>query len=359
VEEQVQQPQIESPNHSSLPSIGDLLKESWETFKKSALNLFIFNIIALVGYVVIGVLSFGIILASGIFAITNQIPRLQTGQAPDFSQINPIFILVGIVVLVIGTLTISTVQSIGSVLIIDKRGEEISFGDIIKKSFGLIIPVSIVGLLVFLLTFGGFFVFILPAILFQLFFIFSSYNVILDGKRTTGSLKNSYAIVKKHFGEILVRLLILFAINITITIFIPNTITRIGPGTGIILVFLSILINVFLGWFSLAYITTLYKQARVGMIEQKSSILWTWIIAVTGWIIFGFVVFAVTKTLTSSIFNEQLMKEFNKANKANQGIIEKNIDYNINSEFEKELNKSLNNNEIFYQKENSESTETF
>lgn len=303
-----------------LPSIGDLFKESWEAFKKSVFYLIAFYILAFIaGLVVYGVffLIFMLLGAGSLAAL----PELQKGGAGligvigTFSVLLPVFIIVAII---LG----SAIQA-GMILIANKYKNEISFGEVLKQSLHLAIPLFLVNLLFAIITFGGFFVFIIPAFAFALLFSFASYEVVLGSQRWINALRSSMNVVLPNLGEILVRLLLIWAIMIGFSILrsmieIPLVLLAGGNGTilSIILSFLFLPIQIALSIFSIYYMMVLYNQAKaVADPNKKSSLKWVWVITGIGWVIGVAVlisVMALIMNLSKSGQFEKIMKSLNK-----------------------------------------------
>lgn len=289
---------------NDLPSISQLFQQSWQTFIHSILQLFFLNIIGIViyfGLAVLAVLVFIIsgagsyLVKDGLQGIATNLPSVFLG--PGFTGL---IITAFVIVLVFGLLYIifSSALQIASIIIVDNQGK-VPLGNTLRRSFGLIIPLFLVGILTFFLTFGAFFVLILPALLFYFLLAFVQFEVILNNQRWTQALKRSVAVVSKHFGAILIRLILLILIYLAYAI-ITNLLNRIGPDVATLVGILSFITNLLLGWFALAYTITLYKHAKVSLEKEPGKgILWMWIIAIIGWVIAVGVFFAGWKIISS------------------------------------------------------------
>lgn len=293
---------------SSLPSIGSLFSESWQTFTQSMLSLFILNVVGIAIYIGLAAIAFLFFILSGAgsFLLKNGLQGIATTlpSAPSSTIVMLVVITIvfGFIYFIVG----SALQ-IASILLVDSQGKT-PLGSAFKKNLGLVIPLFLVSILTFILTFGALFVFILPAILFAFLLIFVQFEVILNNQRSTSSIKRSVTLVSKHFGGILIRLILLVLIYLGISV-LGNLIGKIGPETQVLVGIVSFLINLLLGWFALAYQITLYKQARVGS-EQESGkgIVWMWVIAVLGWLIAAGVFFMSYKAISSGVLNEVFKK---------------------------------------------------
>lgn len=322
------------PAGKAFPSIDSLFRESWELFKKSVLNLFIFNIIVLLFWVAL-IAVFVVFLtiiggATGLFGaffqqgfekvIINYLPSL-LGAVLIFT---PVFVIAAII--------ISSIQQAGTIIVLNEADKKISFGDIIKRSFRLVIPLFLVNLLMFLVIFGAAFVFILPALLLIFLFTFAAYEVILENKRWAGALKGSMQIVLSNFGDILARILLVFAINIGFgfaSMLFGNIFSNV-PVMDYTFSFGFTLIGILIGWYFSAYYLTLYKQAKsVTDTNKKTSMLWVWIIAIIGWIIAillaTVIISAVTAFMKSDKFKNSLSSGITPTSKTKQYTAEQYI----------------------------------
>ena len=279
---------------SPLPSIKELFKQSFVVFEESILKLILVGVAFWVGIFLVTVLA-GIILLvlfGGYFI----------GKAPIIPPVSLMVIGVIIVFLyLIACFIIALTTAIAPILIVGKSKEGISFGQAIKKSFSYIIPFYVTNIIVALVCFGGFFVFILPAIAFSFLFIFVGYEVVLNDKRFFGAIRRSVLVVSRRFGQIFVRVFIFFIAYLFLVGVIPSLLGSSESGNVFATIFI-VLINFVVGYFSLCYYVTLYKQARVGLEEEKAgSYWWIWVVAVLGWMIFFALIFIVSTLIVGLI----------------------------------------------------------
>lgn len=303
---------VNSGRTLSLPSIGLLFKDSWQTFTKSILNLFILNVLGIIIYLVLGALAVLVFMIFGAGSVL-----LQKGIA-GLATMSPstIIILIGIAAVFGGLFFIvGAVLQVASVLIVNAPGE-ISVGTSFKRSFRFVIPLLLTGILTFVLTSGAFFVFFIPAILFYFLLIFVQFEVILNNQRWTGAVKRSVLLISSNFGGIFIRLILLVFLYLGYAILV-GLIRKIGPETQTLLEIISFLVNIFLGWFVLSYSVTLYKQAAVGLENQEGkSILWMWIVAAIGWflaIVIGFATWKLVSSRALETFQKKLKTYYSGA----------------------------------------------
>ncbi len=286
---------------TKFPPVLELFQQSWETFTASISKLLIFTV-AIVGiyavfWIAVIVIFIALAAVTGLFTAFAHLGAAAITTLPIW-----LYILFGmyLIAVIIGMIVISSLGSIVPVLIVSQPAKDISVANKMKTGLGFVVPLLASGFLVFLLSFGGAFVFILPAIFFSLFFIFVNYEVILNNQRWMSALKRSVLIVRSNFGEIFVRILAYFLIYFCIGIFIPNLIIKTIPNISVLVNILSMLVNTLVSWFGLCFMVNLYKQARVGLEKEKgNSIAWMWVVSIVGWIFFIFILSASFRFLTS------------------------------------------------------------
>lgn len=178
-------------NSLVFPSIGQLFRESWSTFTQSLLSLFILNVAGIGIYIGLAAVAFLFFILSGAgsFLLKNGLQGIAT-VLPSISG-STITVLV-VITVVFGLIyyIVGSALQIASILLIDNQGKT-SLGSAFKKSLGLVIPLFLVNILTSILTFGAFFVFILPAILFSFLLIFAQFEVVLNNQRWLVAVRRS------------------------------------------------------------------------------------------------------------------------------------------------------------------------
>lgn len=320
-----------------LPSIQILFSESWRLFTNNILNLFLISLFAFLTNIALVVICILVVGAAGGFAMISKIYELTrqtptsgvpdttvqsfvTSQLSSLASLIPLLIVVGLIGL-IGFIIVGTISEIASIIVVsdNKKGE--SLMNIIKGSFKLILPLFWVNTLVFLLVFGGFFVFIIPAVVFAFLFAFTRFETVLNNQKGVSALKRSVGVITHHFGPLLIRWLILIGIYIVIVVLIPNLLRNIDSQTSGIVGILQFFINMLLGWFALSYSVTMFRHAsdRTDPAHGK-NITWMWVIAGIGWIIFFFFLSAVVQFFTSGAAQRTL-------DSIQKSMMDKNIQY--------------------------------
>ena len=278
----------------SLPSVGELFKQSFAVFEESIFKLILVGISFLASIFLVA--SFAGILLVVLFG------SYFIGKTPVIPP-EPL-IMIGVVIVLlclISFLILVLVAGIAPVLIVGGYKENIGFWEAVKKSFRYIIPLYFTNLLIFLLCLGGFFLFVFPAIIFSFLFMFAAYEVILNDKRFFGAVRRSVLLVSRRFWPILGRVVVFLTVYIILIGVIPSLLRGSSSGNIFVSIFIT-LVNFFAGYFSICYYITLYKQARVGLEkEEGGSYWWIWVIAILGFVMFFALIFIVSSLVVNLI----------------------------------------------------------
>lgn len=281
----------------SLPSIKVLFSDSWNIFTRSILNLLVFSLIGIAAYIVIFIVGFILAL---IFGVGTNV--FQGGGLSPLSGAGLLLIIFLSLIFLIALIVVGFVVQIGLVLIVGNYPQKLAIGDVIKRSLSLILPFIVVSLLVSIIIVGGLFVLIVPYLVFAFLLVFAIYEVILNNTKGVKVLRRSVMIVVRHFGPLLIRILILIGINIGFTI-IPSLISGIDKSVGVLVSVIWIVVSILLGWFSLVFMVTLYKQAKEGLDTDTTSYMkWLWIVSAIGWVIGVLIIVGLVQALSLGVF---------------------------------------------------------
>lgn len=270
-------------NKPDLPPVKELFKQAWETLKVGIKPLFFLYLFVIVIYLfaglIVGAVSLLIGFSAGVFS---------GGFNPGRLFDNPLLLIFGFLILVtilLLAVLVGSLMPVGAVLILDQPSSPKGLKDTLRRSFRLLVPLSFSLLLGGILAFGGFFVFILPAIIFQFLFLFTTYEVVLGGRRYGAALRRSYFLVSHHFKAVFLRLLAFWLLYFVVDVFIPNILRRVEPRTGDIV---SFILNVGLSWYGISYMLTLYKHIRASSEPDKEKrLFWLVVTSLMGWVIFA------------------------------------------------------------------------
>jgi hypothetical protein len=287
-----------------MPTIGELFKTSWATFKASLLNLFLLSLLSLFVQVIIlvvfGIIVFAILITGGIVAgmagLTAANASRIFGSVPMVAGLSATGIVYLLISIIVGA------AFTGALVIVVARAEQkVGLGEAIKLGFGRALPIIIVNFVLCFLLIGTFVPFIFPVLIVQIFLFPVLYEVILEKKKTLEAIRFSMGMVKLHFGDIFVRGLVIIVINFLISsvLYFPQMMMNFGSGAlgsrgaGLSLMasmwsWLVFIPNVLVSWYCLAYMINLYKQARaVTPVETKARTWWLWAMAIFGWVVLG------------------------------------------------------------------------
>lgn len=294
-----------------LPPIKQLFSDSWKTLTRSLLNLFLLTLVNIAANATV-FLIFGLLMI--IIAVMSGLGKNLTQQPSDLANL-PIFLLIFVMVLgiVFGVFFIlmNYVLRIASVIVVARSENNIGLKESIKLSLKRVLPLIATDFIISFFMIGGSLLLIFPALIFYFFFLFVNYEVILNNQSFLNAFKRSVLLVSKRFGEILTRILILVGITILLTVLIPNLLRKIDPDTYLLIALWSVLLNVLLGWFSLAFTLQLYKQSQEGLENEKlPSLSIFWIVAILGWILAVILLILGIKIALSSSTQKFFQKQF-------------------------------------------------
>jgi len=186
--ENQQTPSIQ-PQISTLSSIGDLLKRAWEIYRARF-------------WTFLGIVSFPLIVH---FFLLSPLEALKIG--PIFS-----------ILLELGSNFLSFWSTISLLFAIKDREEKIGILESYKRALPKIIPFIWILILTGFLTFGGLLLFIIPGIIFSVWFMFGEYVLVWEDKRGMDAILRSKQLVSGNFWKIVWRSVALVLISLVIFI---------------------------------------------------------------------------------------------------------------------------------------------
>lgn len=262
---------------SQLPSIVQLIQDSWDLFNITALSYlkllgltiaFLF-IGAIIGILIAVPLSF-----TAFFAHHHNLAHLST-----FPVIMLFLFIFWAVLYILSVIIISFVFPVTSILILQHKKVP-SVLEVIGQSKKYVLPYFLAIVLTALTAFGGIILFVIPGLLIGLFFVFVAYEIVLDGQSSKKALARSYIMVKNHFWEVLIRLVVL-----EVGLFIISSILTHIDRSSWLLIIVHLLFSLFSVWYSRAYTYLLYKQIHERTtFPQNISLQWIWVVSWIGWV---------------------------------------------------------------------------
>jgi predicted esterase len=216
-------------NLSSLPSPTALLSEAWQLYKsrfKTFLGVMIFSVLLII-------FTFAAIFAAGVLG-TGFLGSLIL--SPESAANNVIIFFLGLILLLILLLGIIVIQFWGQsalIFAIKDSGENIGIKESYRRGWHKIFPFFLVSLLSGLIIFGGFVFFIIPGIIFSVWFYFAVFVVIAEDLGVMNALLKSREYVRNYWWPVFWR-----SLFIALIVFLVITIALLI--LGIALAFLNV-----------------------------------------------------------------------------------------------------------------------
>ncbi len=269
---------------TEIVSIKNHLLVSWEMTKGSLKNLVFLWLVMLgvsVGLgIVVFALGFSTIMASGGLAIFSQPEKLfSLVFSPTGSMLGLVFIIAGIAYTIV-----STGINVASIIALHSYREKPQFKDLLNQALQLAWPVYLLGLVIGLITLGGFVLFIIPGIIMAIFLSFAAFEKIFYQASLMNSLRGSYTLIKNNFGYIFIRFLVVIGFYFVFYAFIPEFFGAISESLRNLYDMLSGLAQILINWVAMAFFLLLYNQVRQKTdMKNLANITWMWGIAGVGW----------------------------------------------------------------------------
>lgn len=175
-----------------LISAGEIIKSSWELYKKNWKHFTAYVLLLILPSLLLGALTAGLSVLSFIYFSNNTI-------------LNVALLLAVIAAAVVFALWIS----IGLAQAIKARlnNQELpTFRSMLGSTSHLIWPVILTSLLISLVVLGGILLFVIPGIIFMVWYSFTYYTVIFDGQRGTNALRASKSLVVGRWWQMIWRM---------------------------------------------------------------------------------------------------------------------------------------------------------
>lgn len=269
---------------TEIVSIKNHLLASWKMTKGSLKNLVLLWLVMLgvsVGLgIVVFTLGFSTIMASGGLAIFSQPEKLfSLVFSPTGSMLGLVFIIAGIAYTIV-----STGINVASIIALHSYREKPQFKDLLNQALQLAWPVYLLGLVIGLITLGGFVLFIIPGIIMAIFLSFAAFEKIFYQASLMNSLRGSYTLIKNNFGYIFIRFLVVIGFYFVFYAFIPEFFGAISESLRNLYDMLSGLAQILINWVAMAFFLLLYNQVRQKTnMKNLANITWMWGIAGVGW----------------------------------------------------------------------------
>lgn len=249
------QPGQASQNTQFLASPTDLLKEAWGIYKARFLTFAGIILVPFVGIIILMIASATILIGSGFF-------RTYIPERSFISGISPLLIIIFIIFFI----TIILLQLCGQAAIlfaIKDSEENIGVKESYKRGWRKIGSIFWVGLLSGIIVMGGYLLFIIPGIIFAVWFSLALYIVIAEGLGGMNAILKSKEYVRGYWWEVFWRFifigLVIFGINIIVMLM------------GLVIPVLPNLLMIFVTPLTIIYSFLVYKNLKA-IKEAKGEI---------------------------------------------------------------------------------------
>jgi hypothetical protein len=278
-----------------LPGPIVLAKEAWELFRSKAATLYAVYIAGLLlslGLLILGGLAlfFG---GAGVFAFLTAMHRF---------ALFPVLLLVLLGVLLIAALFVAATWYQGALLVVlFSKKDKLSFGESFGTAWKIIGALVVTEIIWVLIIFGSYFVFLIPAIIFGVWFSLSRLVVVGEGKKGFAALLTSREYIRGRFWQYFWRVIAVYLPLIVLSIIIGfarnNSYTLTLRGLLNVASFLATP-------FYLTYSFVLYEHLKklrgaVKPDEAKGTKIATIVVPVIGYLIFLLIVGSLITFLAS------------------------------------------------------------
>ena len=235
---------------AELAPIGDLLEKTWGLYKQAVKQLIQLGLIP-----IIGLFPFGVILVMLFIVYLKDKENFFT----PFNII--IFGLLGIAAIIF-MFYLSLASKIGSMLLVRNFSKEKGIFSLVRESHGYMLKYIETSVICALVVLAGVILFVIPGIIFAVYYGFSSWVVVFEGKSGMEALKRSKKMVSGRWMEVAVRV---FAIGVFYFILsaLVSALSNIYKGSelaGIIESVFSFSANIALAPFMFIFYYFLYKD---------------------------------------------------------------------------------------------------
>lgn len=287
---------------NQLPPIKTLFSESWEMLKGSFVHLLVLYVICFALFFALFIVGLLIGAPLGVFSVFSAIQN--NGVTPSFFTSLGVLGIV-ILVLIVIAIVIATMIQAAMILMVANYKSKPSYGATLRQGLGFVLPLTLTAALTGFITTGALFLFIIPGLVLTLGFMFVNMEIVLNHQSGTSALKRSLGIVFSNFWGILGRSTIFFFIAIIIII-VPQALAGGTKNIAVTGLFglLSMIVNIAVGWYGVAFSITLYKQASKNYSGTGVKLMWPMIIAIAGCIVGIIFISAVIGMITYFVSSE-------------------------------------------------------
>lgn len=219
--------------NQKLLSISDLFKKSFDLYKTRVWTMLLLSLVSGLAMTVMFVLF-------GFAGFTNFIGA---GEVITLNLLSALLILVGILLMLI----VSMWVQVAFIYILKEENVNIGVKNLLILAKSSLVSYGWIVFLGAIIIFLGFLFFIIPGIIFSIWFSFFQYVFIFENIKGKKALSRSKELVKGHFWPVLGRFLLLFLITMII-----SSIFKLGP-------FIN---HLFMVPFSVIYFYVIYEDLK-------------------------------------------------------------------------------------------------
>lgn len=286
-----------------LPGPIDLAKEAWELFKGKAATLYAVYIAGLL-------LSFGLLILGGLALFFGGAGTFAYLSATHKFALFPVILLIALGLLLVAALFVASSWYQGAqIVVLFNKKDKVSFGESFGSAWHLIGALVMTELLWVVLLFGMYFAFLIPAMIFGVWFSLSRFVVVGEGKKGFAALLTSREYIRDrffpYFGRLIAVYLPLILLSIIIGLARNNSYTLMLRGLVNVASFLA-------GPFYLTYSFVLYQhlkklQSPVSLENAKGSKVAAIVVSVIGYALLAFLIFSLISVF--SLFFKNTSKQ--------------------------------------------------
>lgn len=196
-----------------------------------------------------------------------------------------VFLVLLIIPLIFLFIPLSMAVSAGMMMVV--YDEKVGGREALRRGLKKVVPLIGVGVLTTIFVMGGFFVFVIPGLIFMYLLMFSNYEVVLNDKGVIDGMKRSIYMVKSNWQEVLVKVVLFILLSIVVMGIVPSVLTNggvIGKGFSVIY---ALIVNPLYAWYGVCYYVILYKSLKGKKPGVTGKGLWVMgVVGIVGWAVF-------------------------------------------------------------------------
>lgn len=284
-------------------SFSDHLSQSWEMFSRS---LWQYVVIRLLGFF-ISILITAVVMGLAFAMVYTQvdIPALQAAFESEeptlfltlLPSLGPVFIQLAAGLLISGIISwlVNLWLSSAIVYLVDPSTPTVpDVGTVLPKARAMVMPMVGLSLMFFLLS-GSAWVFLFPYLVIFILISMAAFIVLYKQQPVITAINMSINLVKKHFGFVFGRIVLIFLMFFVNAILINEIFDEFA-------ILVQLPFNFFTALFSVSYAVTLFRhleRREAGKFDGTTT-TWVWLVAGIGWVVALLVISAAVRFVTAN-----------------------------------------------------------